>query len=248
MLNNQIYKQSERKNSMARIIGIMLIGIFIALIALSSVSAANVAISRLAYNYQVGSQIAIKNPCYYNGANCPVSTTCTITVYNPDNAVIVDNQPMTYNPAFFNYTLPDSNYTIGSYKCDMVCTYSGVSGSQRFYLDIGTGGNQALFIILAITSLLLLLVAVLLRNNYLGFISSALFIVTGLYVLIYGVGNFLGGSLYTNAIGWIALGLGIFFMIASAYSAIAEGGLFYSEEGEDSLDSDSWGSSGSWGE
>lgn len=246
MLTNQIYKQPERKNNMAKVIGVLIIGIFIALIALASVSAASITVSRLTYDYKVGSQIDIKNPCYYNGANCPPTTTCAITVYDPNNAIIINNQQMTYSTAFFNYTLPDANYSIGSYKCDMVCTYAGVSGSQRFYLDIGSGGNMGLFLILALASLLLLLVGYLMENEYIGFISSTLFILTGLYALIYGVGNL--SNLYTTGIGWVALGLGILFMMASAYSAIANGGFFKRDGGfEDSLDSDNWGSSGTWG-
>lgn len=240
MLTNQIYKRPERRNSMARIMGLLLLGIFIVLIGSFTVSAADISISRLAYDYKTNSVIDIKNPCYYNGANCPAGATCTITVYDPNNLVIVNNQPMTYGASYFNYTLPGTNYSIGSYRCDMVCTYSGVSGSQSFYLDVGTGGSQSLFIILALSSLLLLAVAMVLKNNYVGFICSTLFILTGLYALIYGAGNLLG-NMYTTAIGWVALGLGLFFMIASAYSAIAEGGLFYSEEHEDSLYSDTWG-------
>jgi len=240
-MTNQIYKQPERKNNMARVIGIVIVGMFIALIALASVSASSISISRLTYNYKINTIVDVRNPCYYNGANCPPPTTCTITVYDPDNAIIINNQQMTYNTAFFNYTLPYANYSIGSYKADMVCTYSGISGSQRFYLDIGTGGNQTLFIILSIGSLLLLLMAFMLKNNYIGFIASTLFILTGLYALIYGVGDLLG-NMYTTAIGWIFLGLGIFFMIAAAYSTINEGGLFGDgEEREDSLSDDVWG-------
>lgn len=218
------------------------IGVYVLVmfVLMSFVSAGDISISRLAYDYKTNTVIDIKNPCYYNGNNCPVGTTCSITVYDPNNQVIINNQPMTYTPSYFNYTLPGTNYSIGSYRADMVCTYSGVSGSQSFYLDVGTGGSQNLFLILAFTSLLLLGTAIFLKNNYIGFISSTVFILTGLYSLIYGMGNLLG-NMYTTAIGWVALGLGIFFMIASAYSAVAEGGLFYSEEGEDSLYSDTWG-------
>lgn len=227
---------------MARVISIFMVGILVALITLTLVSAASsISISRLAYSYRAGAPVPIQNPCYYNGNNCPPTTSCNLTVFDPDNTVLVNNQPMTYGTTFFNYTLPNNNYTIGTYKCDMVCSYAGISGSQRFYLDIGTGGNQSLFIILSIGSLLLLLLAVVLKNNYIGFIASTLFILTGLYALIYGVGDLLG-NMYTTAIGWILLGLGIFFMISAAYSSIAEGGLFYSEEkDDDNLYSDSWG-------
>jgi hypothetical protein len=249
MLTNQIYKPEQRGNNMTKnikkIFILLAIDLLITLLlflgASSFVSAADISISRVAYDYKQGSVIDIMNPCYYNGANCPVGTNCSITVYDPDNQVIVNNQPMTYGASFFNYTLPYANYSIGSYKCDMVCTYSGTSGSQRFYLDIGTGGSQSLFIILSIASIVLLILAILLKNNYIGFIASTLFILTGLYVLIYGVGNFLS-DMYTTGIGWIFLGLGILFMIAAAYAAIAEGGLFYSEESDnDSLYSDTWG-------
>lgn len=240
-MNYQIYKPDKPINSMAKIMGIIFIALFIAITALTTVSAGTISISRLAYDYKVGSTIDIKNPCYYNGANCPAGTTCDITVYNPDNQVIVNNQPMTYGASYFNYTLPNANYSIGSYKCDMVCTYSGVSGSQRFYLDIGSGGNMGLFLILALASVILLAVALFMQNEYIGFISGALFIMTGLFALIYGIGNL--ANMYTNAIGWVSLGLGIMFLVAAGYSAAAGSGLFQKGEGfEDSLDSDTWGS------
>jgi hypothetical protein len=227
---------------MAREITGIFIGIFLALFIMASVSAASsISISRLTYNYRVGSPIEIRNPCYYNGNNCPSATNCNITVYDPSNVVIVNNQQMTYGGPYFNYTLPGLNYSIGSYKCDMVCTYSGVSGSQRFYLDIGSGGSTSLFLILAFASLLILVVAIVMKNEYIGFASGALFIITGLFSIIYGIGNL--SNMYTDSIGYVSLGLGLMFLVAAGYSAASGSGLFSGEdEGyEDSLMDDVWG-------
>jgi hypothetical protein len=243
MLNNQIYKELKPKNGMPRIFGMFIFAVLILTLLTGAVSASGISISKLTYNYKIGSEIKIMNPCYYNGANCPSTTLCNITVYqeDPNNVIIVDNQPMTYNPSFFNYTLPGNNWSTGAYKCDMVCTYNSLSGSQRFYLNIGSGGNLTIFIILAIASFLVLIAGIYLQNEYIGFISSVLWIATGLYVLIFGLVDL--ENLYTQSLGWVSLGLGLVFLLSSAYSAISNGG-FFKQDGafEDALDSDSWGS------
>jgi hypothetical protein len=241
MLNNQIYKQSEHNNNMPKIFGMFIFAVLILTLLIGTVSASGISISQLTYNYKVNTQINIQNPCYYNGANCPPTTLCNLTVFDPDNSVIVDNQAMTYSITFFNYTLPGTNYSTGIYKCDMVCTYNSLSGSQRFYLNIGSGGNLTIFIILAIASFLVLIAGIYLQNEYIGFISSVLWIATGLYVLIFGLVDL--ENLYTQSLGWVSLGLGLVFLLSSAYSAISNGG-FFKQDGafEDALDSDSWGS------
>jgi len=148
---------------------------------------------------------------------------------------------MDHNPSYFNYTLPLDNYTNGFYKCDMTCTDSGNSGFQTFYVEIETGGNVILFLILAFASVILMMTALVMQNEYIGFISGCLYIMTGLLVIIYGIGNL--SNMYTDSIGWVSLGLGIMFMVASGYSAAAGSGIFSKGNGfEDSLDSDTWGS------
>jgi hypothetical protein len=194
----------------------------------------------LTYHYKLNSLLEIKNPCYFNGTYCPAATICKLTVYDPENLVILNNQEMTYSVSYFNYTLPNGNYSLGSYKCDMMCTYSGISGSQSFYLEIETGGNIYLFIILSIFSVIILVLGFTMKNQTIGFISGTAFILTGLYSFIFGIGNL--ANLYTDGIAIISLGMGLFFMISAAYDSISESGLF-SSGGEylDSLDSDDWG-------
>ena len=211
------------------------------MLGLSTVSAIGFPIVP-SYQYQVYSEINIKNSCYFNSTFCPATTTCNITVYNPNNDVIVNNKNMTYGGAYFEYIIPDSgNLSVGFYKCDMICTNGGYSGTESFYIEIITGGNISLFIILAIASILILIFAIAMQNEYLGFISGALFIVTGLYSIIYGVAGL--ANMYTDAIGYVALGLGIMFLAAAGYSAAAGSGLFSGRDGnfEDSLSDDVWG-------
>lgn len=217
---------------------LLVISFILALTAFSS----SVFAIEASYTYKLHNNIDIKNPCYFNGTYCLSTAVCNITVYDPDNLIIVNNRAMTYQTSYFNYTLPTGNYTIGLYKNDMVCTQSGISGAQTFYFEIITGGNLGLFIVLAISSVLMLGVAIVMKNEYVGFVSGALFIMTGLFAIIYGVGNL--SNLYTDSIGYVSLGLGIMFLVAAGYSAAEGSGLFSGDEGgyEDSLDSDTWGS------
>jgi hypothetical protein len=137
MLDNKKYKVGISNNNISKARIFLFVMIFTLLI--SMVSADELISLKPTYNYKFGNIVDIKNPCYFNGANCPSTALCNITVYNPDNSILVDNQQMTYNPTYFNYTLPDTNYSMGSYTCDMGCTFGGNSGTQRFYLNIGTG-------------------------------------------------------------------------------------------------------------
>ena len=231
---NQIYKQSNTSNSM---ISKMLVSLLIFSFFITSVSAIEAS-----YIYQVNTgEIEVKNPCYLNGAFCSAGATCRITIYDPTNTIIVNNQLMDYHTSYWNYTLPPQNdsYMIGFYKSDMSCTDTGNSGSETFWFEVKTGGNMGLFLIMALASFVLLFTAIVMTNEYLGFATGALFILTGLFSIIYGVGDL--ANMYTNSIGYVSLGLGLFFLFAAAYSAISDGGFFKPDGHEDSLDSDTWG-------
>ena len=57
------------------------------------------------YFYSPYEEISIKNPCYYNGSYCSSSATCNITVYDPNNIILVNNKAMTNKVSYFNYSL-----------------------------------------------------------------------------------------------------------------------------------------------
>ena len=195
------------------------------------------------YVYSKNTEISIKHPCFYSGTYCNSSTECNISIYDPKSNLIVDNKEMTFNNAYYNYTLP-GNQSIGSYRCDMTCSDATVtSGAQTFYIEVETGGSLSLFLILAFSSVIIFGFAIWMENEYLGFIGTSIFVMSGLFSIIYGIGEL--SNVYTNSIGWTLLGLGLFFLISSAYSAIANGGFLKPGEFTDSLEndlySDVWG-------
>jgi len=201
----------------------------------------------VAYTYKVSNEINVKNPCFNNGTYFSSGATCNITIFDTLNALIVNDQGMTNQLNFFNYTMDNGNVTWpqGRYRATMVCLDGGKGGSQTFLFDINSNGqstntNLTIFIVLALASVLILLAALLVENEYLGFISGALFVVTGLFVIIYGIGNW--SNMYTDAVGWVTLGLGLLFLLAAAYGAISSNKtVFAGGDFEDSLDADVWG-------
>ena len=240
---NTMHKSNPRLRSIVIIAITMTIAMTIAMIFITF-SLPNVsAIPDSTYQYKLYDTISIKNPCYYNGTFCSAASVCNITIYDPNNAVIINNKAMTNSISYFNYTLlnVNNNYSLGLYKCDMTCTDFGSSGSQTFYFEVITGGNLSLFIILLISSFLLVMTAIYVNNEYIGFIGGAVFIITGLYSLIYGVANL--ANMYTDTIGYVTLGLGLFFFLAAGYSAINESGFLSRRDQayEDSLSDDVWG-------
>lgn len=200
-------------------------------LAFAFISLASAAVDP-AYTYKSANQIEIKNPCYNNGTYCTAGATCKITVYDTQNAIILNNVNMTNQLNYFNISITNSGnatWPQGRYSATQVCTDLGKSGSQTFYFDVTATGksdssNIMIFIILLVISALLLLAALLTGNEYLGFISGVVFILTGIFVIIYGIGNW--SSFYTDGVGIVILGLGLIFLLAAAYGAITSNNVF----------------------
>ena len=87
----------------------------------------------------------------------------------------------------------------------------------------GNNNNYSIPLFLALGGFILLIFAFTLKNNYLGFMTGILFIILGIYTLVYGLGFV--SDLYTSAIAYVSLGLGLFIFLASAYSAINQTGI-----------------------
>jgi hypothetical protein len=85
--------------------------------------------------------IDIKIPCYdNNNAPCISTTICNITIFNP-NQTLVNNQRMTWNPAFFNYTVTNTQ-NLQTYSGTDSCIGGLTYGYTTFSLQITpTGGT-----------------------------------------------------------------------------------------------------------
>lgn len=82
------------------------------------------------YVYKQNSVIDFKISCYNNGAYCSDTAECNLTLYYPNLSVMINNQLMTNQVNFHNYTLPDTSI-LGTYTSSVVC----VDGAETSYAN-----------------------------------------------------------------------------------------------------------------
>ena len=93
------------------------------------------------FYFKKGNIINLKITCHLNGANCDNTINCNLTSFYPNSSVFVDNKAMTYNAAYFDYTLPATNIT-GVFNNDMVCYSGNISTFSLFSYEINNRGNN----------------------------------------------------------------------------------------------------------
>ena len=69
----------------------------------------------------------IRVPCINNETYCSPSAVCNISIFYPNNTLLVDNVGMTNNGNFFNYSLTDTQ-TLGLYRQQVVGSDNGQNG------------------------------------------------------------------------------------------------------------------------
>lgn len=180
-------------------------------------------VSATELNYKQGDLIDLKVPCYINGTYCSASATCEITINYPNGTNFVNNQPMIYNPSFFDYTLIDTQ-VLGEYPSSMVCNDGGTYGHSTFSFTIkptaGLENNTTMFIIMAVVSFVLLLLAFIFKNNFFAFFSGMMFTSTGVYTMIYGFGDV--ATSFTQIMSYVLIGFGALLIVVSFLDIIKE--------------------------
>ena len=78
------------------------------------------------------------------------------------------------------------------------------------------GKSLPLFLILMISAAILFALAYILNSDWLIFLSAIVWILSGMYGLIYGIGNL--ANLYTRAISVIIMVIGMVFIVSSIYN------------------------------
>lgn len=94
------------------------------------------------YFYKRDAVIDLKEPCVNNGQACPISATCNITVNYPNSTVMINNQQMTNQITYFNYTITDTN-NIGEYVATVFCIDGTDYGYNSFIFDISDNGQKS---------------------------------------------------------------------------------------------------------
>jgi len=133
------------------------IGICMLLLFLSLVSASSI-------TYGQSTDADLKYPCINNGTYCSAAAKCNITIFDPDNNIVINNEQMTNSGAYHNYTLNASQTAlIGTYQDSMICI-DGAQGYSTFEHDITRTGEatkdfDVLPLVIAFSSALLILMA-----------------------------------------------------------------------------------------
>lgn len=164
---------------------------------------------------QQSSCINLKQLC----GNC-TSVNITSIVYRSNASTLLSSVAMTNSGTEYNYTFCNTA-TLGEYIVNGNYIESGETKTWVYNFTVTPTGDDRdntlpLFILLSAGAILV--VALFIKNEYLGFISGVLFLIGGIYVLINGLGNL--SDLYTQSVGLVTLGVGMFLIVISGLEAL----------------------------
>lgn len=164
--------------------------------------------------FKVNTCVELKQTC----ANCSYVNLTTIIF--PDSSTVTINDVMTKSGSGFNYTFCN-NTQLGNYIVNGIGDPQGVQTIFAYDYSITTTGNSypyAIPLFIGLGAFILLIFAFGMKNNYIAFISATLFIVLGIYLMVYGLSII--SDFYTQTLSYVSLGIGLLLLLASAYSAI----------------------------
>ncbi len=145
--------------------------------------------------FEQNTVIDLKISCFDEDNNfCNSSVECNITILRPNQEVIVNNLPMTFNTAFYNLTL-DTNETsvLGRHSSIGICTGNS-TGFSTFTFDITPTGfvletGQSLVVLGSLILLLFLSGSLLFFSNKVETTSVKIFLISmGVLLSVFAVG------------------------------------------------------------
>lgn len=93
--------------------------------------------------YRQDDLIEFKTSCIRNNTYCTDTAVCNLTLINPEDTLMINNQQMTNQVSHHNYTIPATNTSIlGEYKANVVCVDSGVNGFEEVIFEITPSGEE----------------------------------------------------------------------------------------------------------
>ena len=122
---------------------------------------------------------------------CDATTKCNITIYYPNMSVLTDNEEMTNNINYFNYTTPSLNER-GEYNAIVACEDSGSYGYTSFSfistsIPAVSQGNVAIGILISLVGMafLFIFIGFKLSNSDNLFPIALFFILISLVLVVY---------------------------------------------------------------
>lgn len=137
------------------------------------------------------------------------------TISYPNGTIAASNIPMILvdQTGTYNFCLTQ---TLGPYIYD----YYDASGNRYVNkFDIGDSNGFWITLILGIAGFIIFLIGYIIKNEYFGYISGMVFMTLGVYGIINGFGFV--NNVYTNAIAYTALGLGLIMFVAAIFASLS---------------------------
>jgi hypothetical protein len=146
--------------------------------------------------------------------NCSYSNITTIMF--PNKSYVTINEAMVKDGTYFSYTFCNTS-VIGEYIVNGVGDKDGITTPFNYWFEVTTTGNSnnnTIPLFLALGGFIIFIIAVLTRNLYIGFISGAVFIVLGIYLMIFGLGSI--SDFYTQTLSYVSLGFGLLIFLSAS--------------------------------
>lgn len=174
-----------------------------------------------AATYKQSEQLDLKIICKNNDTFCSGSASCNLTIFNPDDTILIEGQATTNKGTYHSYLLTESQTsTLGEYRAVVACFDGSENGIETYPYWITETGESAgeyrfaIYLIILLGWLLFIIGAY--RTEY-TFVALAgiILLISGVYVLINGLDNF--NNTLTTAFGGIHALFGGYLMIRAGW-------------------------------
>ncbi|HDZ19296.1 hypothetical protein LCGC14_1712310 [marine sediment metagenome] len=165
-----------------------------------------------------------QNDCIEIIQTCPDCTYNNISrvLYPNKTTIALSNVAMDKDDTYYNYTFCSTS-ALGNYIVNGYGDLGGTKTSWVYDFEVTTTGKQSnlpIPIFLLIASVTLFITGIILKSPPFGFFAGVLFVIVGMYMMIYGFGDI--ADLYTQALALVTLGFGSIIMILAGFSWMDE--------------------------
>ena len=163
-----------------------------------------------------------------NGYPITQDINCTLHLYNSSGHHLFEGDDLNPSHSFdYGWYVDKYNFTeVGYIEYIAQCSTTvqagynagGFVAGSILITTTGKGSGNTLPLFLFLGGFLIFAVALYSRNEFFGYFSGLIFVMAGVYMMIYGLGS--QWDIYTQTLSFISLGLGLILMMVSAYETI----------------------------
>jgi len=194
----------------------------ISLILLATLLLIGIASAEASFVFKTNEPFYLEIPMYNNDLSPCSDCACNVSLFFPNGSSVIKNVLGEISDSYcrYNYSLSE----LGIYGVETYFTDGVDHGRTSFTIEINTtgkqNGNLILPIFLSLAGIVLFGFGLYSKNEYIGLFSGMVFILTGIYVMIYGLGSYL--DTYTRGVAYVTLGIGLIICFISVIEMFSE--------------------------